>query len=353
MADRAGAAGSHPTPAVGLENGLSRGSTDRAERNGTHAVPPPTERRTRHDGPRPRRCSPLGYVHLDGGRTEIERFRWFCSSTELEHLVQLVPVRTVYIAGNGRAHPEAAQAAVDVCERLGIPFARPTRPGGDRIPLVESALADGFVDFVSGDTTRGTGSLKRFADIVLSAVAIVALLPLFLVVAAIIKLTDGGPVFFGQQRVGLRGRIFTMFKFRSMVVNADALKPRLLTQNESHGPVFKMRRDPRITAVGGFLRKYSLDELPQLFNVFRGDMSVVGPRPPVPNEVAQYEHWQFRRFAVRPGLTCLWQVCPDRYRMRFEDWVRLDLQYIDRCSLRLDLSLILRTVWVVLAGTGE
>jgi lipopolysaccharide/colanic/teichoic acid biosynthesis glycosyltransferase len=353
MADRAGAAGSHPSPAVDVESGLSRTSIDRTGRNGAHAVPPRTDRRARRDGPRPRRSSLLGYVHLDGGRTEIERFRWFCSSAELEHLVRLAPVRTVYISGNGRAHPEAAQAAVDVCQRLGIPFARPAHLGGDRIPLVENALADGYLDFVSGETTAGARRLKRLVDLVLSAAAIVALLPLFVVLAAIIKLTDGGPVFFGQQRVGLRGRVFTMFKFRSMVVNADALKPKLLSQNESIGPVFKMRRDPRITGVGGFLRKYSLDELPQLLNVLRGDMSLVGPRPPVPNEVAQYEHWQFRRFAVRPGLTCLWQVCPDRYRMPFEDWVRLDLQYIDRCGLRLDFSLMLRTVWVVLAGTGE
>jgi lipopolysaccharide/colanic/teichoic acid biosynthesis glycosyltransferase len=144
-----------------------------------------------------------------------------------------------------------------------------------------------------------------------------------------------------------------MLKFRSMVVNAEELKPHLAAQNESSGPVFKMKRDPRITSVGRFIRKYSLDELPQLINVLAGDMSLVGPRPPVPSEVLRYEPWQYRRLSVRPGLTCLWQVSPDRYRISFDDWMRLDLSYIDRWTLRLDLELILLTFGVVLRGTGE
>ena len=144
-----------------------------------------------------------------------------------------------------------------------------------------------------------------------------------------------------------------MLKFRSMVVNAEALKPRLVAQNESSGPVFKMRRDPRVTAIGRFIRKYSLDELPQLINVLLSDMSIVGPRPPVPSEVVKYEPWQYRRFALRPGLTCLWQISPDRYRVSFNDWMRLDLAYIDHWNLSLDFELIVRTINVVLRGTGE
>jgi lipopolysaccharide/colanic/teichoic acid biosynthesis glycosyltransferase len=138
-----------------------------------------------------------------------------------------------------------------------------------------------------------------------------------------------------------------------MVVDAEELKPRLADQNESNGPVFKMRRDPRVTAIGRLMRKYSLDELPQLINVLLGDMSMVGPRPPVPSEVVRYEPWQYRRFAARPGLTCVWQVSPERYQISFDDWIRLDLSYIDHWTLRLDFELILLTFGVVLRGTGQ
>ena len=195
--------------------------------------------------------------------------------------------------------------------------------------------------------------MKRGLDVTFAAAALLVLSPLLLLIAAIIKLTDGGPVFFAQQRVGLRYRSFRMLKFRSMVVHAESLKPKLQLVNESNGPVFKMRRDPRVTRVGRILRKYSLDELPQFINVLRGDMSLVGPRPSLEIEVARYEPWYFRRFAVRPGLTCFWQICARRYRIPFDDWMRLDLKYVDQWSLRLDLMLIVRTFSVVLGGTGE
>jgi lipopolysaccharide/colanic/teichoic acid biosynthesis glycosyltransferase len=195
--------------------------------------------------------------------------------------------------------------------------------------------------------------VKRATDVVLSVAALLGLSPLFAILGALIKLTGAGPVFFAQRRVGHQGRIFKMLKFRSMVVNAEELKLRLVAENESNGPVFKMRRDPRVTAIGKFIRKYSLDELPQLINVLLGDMSIVGPRPPVPSEVVNYEPWQYRRFAVRPGLTCLWQVSPDRYRISFDGWMRLDLSYIDHWNLSLDFELIVRTIDVVLRGTGE
>jgi exopolysaccharide biosynthesis polyprenyl glycosylphosphotransferase len=192
---------------------------------------------------------------------------------------------------------------------------------------------------------------KRAFDLLSSFVALALLAPLFVVVAALIKITSRGPIFFKQERVGLHGRTFHMLKFRSMVADAEALKARLAAQNEQGGPVFKIRRDPRITAVGRFIRKYSIDELPQLINVLRGEMSVVGPRPPIPSEVAKYEAWQRRRLSVRPGLTCVWQVS-GRNEISFEEWMYLDMQYIDHWSLAQDFQLILKTVPVVLTGRG-
>jgi lipopolysaccharide/colanic/teichoic acid biosynthesis glycosyltransferase len=197
-------------------------------------------------------------------------------------------------------------------------------------------------------------AVKRLFDIVASSAALALLLPLFVIIALVIKVTSLGPVFFRQVRVGLHGRRFQMLKFRSMVVNAEGLQPLLHNQNERiGGPVFKMRNDPRITPVGRFLRKYALDELPQLINVLRGDMSVVGPRPLPASEVALQETWQLRRHAVRPGLTCTWQALAHRHRLSFQEWMRLDLRYADEWSLAKDVALICRTIPVVLGGAGE
>jgi len=195
--------------------------------------------------------------------------------------------------------------------------------------------------------------LKRALDVLVAVVALAVLSPVLLAMALLIKATGKGPVFFGQRRMGMHGQVFRMLKFRSMVVNAEALRPRLEVLNESNGPVFKMRLDPRVTWIGRFMRKYSIDELPQLINVLSGDMSLVGPRPPLPSEVARYEPWQHRRFAVRPGLTCFWQVSHGRYRISFDEWIRLDLKYIDQWTLLVDLGLICRTFGVVFRGTGE
>jgi len=196
-------------------------------------------------------------------------------------------------------------------------------------------------------------ALKRALDVLVSVAALALLSPLFLLIALLIKATSAGPIFFRQRRVGVNGQIFRMLKFRSMVVNAEALRPRLEVLNESNGPVFKMRLDPRVTWIGRFMRRYSIDELPQLINVLLGDMSLVGPRPPLPSEVARYEPWQRRRLAVRPGLTCFWQVSHGRYRISFDEWIRLDLKYVDQWTLLVDLGLIVKTFGVVLRGTGE
>ena len=193
--------------------------------------------------------------------------------------------------------------------------------------------------------------LKRLFDVISSGLGMIALSPLLLTVAAIIKLQDGGPVLFEQERSGLYGRPFGMLKFRSMVMNAEALRAELEAENEMDGPVFKIKRDPRITPLGAFIRKTSIDELPQLWNVFRGDMSLVGPRPPIPAEVAQYERWQMRRLSMKPGITCIWQVS-GRNQISFENWMKLDLEYIDNWSFWVDIKLLLMTVPVVLLQKG-
>lgn len=194
--------------------------------------------------------------------------------------------------------------------------------------------------------------LKRALDIVAAGCGIIALSPVFSLTALLIKIEDRGPLFFKQTRVGLRGRTFGMWKFRSMVVNADALKDKLLQQNEMKGGVtFKMKDDPRITKVGKWIRKFSIDELPQLVNILNGDMSLVGPRPPVPREVAEYSVEDRQRLLVKPGLTCFWQV-GGRSEIDFAGQVRLDIQYIRSESVWLDFKLLLKTVPAVLFGKG-
>ena len=192
--------------------------------------------------------------------------------------------------------------------------------------------------------------LKRFFDIVVAAAGLLILSPLIGVVALLVKLTSPGPVIYRQSRCGLNGRRFTFYKFRSMVEDADQLKPQLehLSEREI---AFKLSRDPRVTRVGRWIRKFSIDELPQLYNVLRGDMSIVGPRPPLPEEVEQYERWQRRRLRMRPGLTCLWAVS-GRDHIDFNAWMRLDISYIENWSLKLDWSIIVRTIPHVLAGRG-
>lgn len=194
---------------------------------------------------------------------------------------------------------------------------------------------------------------KRIIDILISGLAILVLFPVYLIIALLIKIDSKGPIFFSQKRVGLRGRHFNVHKFRTMIVNAEELKSKLMEHNEMDGPVFKMTHDPRITKLGRCLRKVSLDELPQFFNVLMGDMSIVGPRPPVPSEVEQYERWQLRRLSMRPGITCLWQIAPSRNDISFDDWMKMDMEYIDNWSLRLDFVIFLKTIRTVFRADGK
>ena len=184
--------------------------------------------------------------------------------------------------------------------------------------------------------------LKRMMDIVGALLGLIILSPLLIIIAILIKVDSKGPVIFSQDRVGKDNKIFKMYKFRSMVQNAEDLKHKLLEDNEMSGPMFKIKNDPRITKIGHFIRKTSIDELPQLVNVLKGEMSLVGPRPSLPNEVEKFEQWMFRRLEVKPGLTCYWQVM-GRNSIDFEDWMKLDIKYIDERNIFLDIYLVLKT----------
>jgi exopolysaccharide biosynthesis polyprenyl glycosylphosphotransferase len=239
-----------------------------------------------------------------------------------------------------------------LCDEVGVR----TRISADFFPHVNSRI---YLDRIGGIpllTFAGAPHddlrlvLKRATDLVLSSLALLILSPLLVAIAAAIRLTSPGPAIFRQQRCGLNGRRFTLYKFRTMGLDAEARKAEL-THLNTKDVAFKIPNDPRITPLGRWLRKFSVDELPQFWNVVRGEMSLVGPRPPVPEEVANYERWQRRRLRMRPGLTCLWALA-GRDELSFEDWMRLDLDYIDSWSLALDWSIMLRTIPHVLTGRG-
>ncbi len=197
----------------------------------------------------------------------------------------------------------------------------------------------------------GYETAKRLFDIVCSLLALIVLSPVFAVTSVLIKAEDGGSPFFSQTRVGKDGKRFKMYKFRSMCVDAEEKLKELQAMNEADGPVFKIEKDPRITKIGSFIRKTSIDELPQLINILKGDMSIVGPRPPLENEVQEYNAHQRRRLAVKPGLTCYWQ-CSGRSNIAFDQWVELDLKYIRERGFFKDIEIILRTIPAVLFHKG-
>ncbi len=195
---------------------------------------------------------------------------------------------------------------------------------------------------------------KRVFDIVLSLLAMIILFVPFIIISLIIVIdSPGASPIYTQKRVGKNGKEFKFFKFRSMVPNAESMLGSLLDRNEMDGPAFKMKEDPRITRFGKFIRRSCIDELPQLWNIFKGDMSFVGPRPPLPREVAMYDEYQMQRLSVTPGLTCYWQVQPRRNDISFDDWMKCDLRYIEERSLKTDIIIILKTVGAVLGMEGE
>jgi exopolysaccharide biosynthesis polyprenyl glycosylphosphotransferase len=248
---------------------------------------------------------------------------------------------------------ESIAPVVTYCSAAGIPVTMPTDLFGDYLPPPRVSRFGSTValSFAPVHHSQSMLAVKRAIDIVGAGLGLMLAAPLLAVAAIAIKLSSPGPVLFRQSRAGLHGRSFEMLKLRTMCCDAEERKWELLHLNEMDGPVFKIRKDPRITLVGRLLRHYSVDELPQLWNVLTGDMSLVGPRPPIPAEVAQYETSERRRLSMRPGLTCLWQIS-GRNSVGFADWVKLDLEYIDGWSLAADFKILAKTVPAVLRGTG-
>jgi exopolysaccharide biosynthesis polyprenyl glycosylphosphotransferase len=293
---------------------------------------------------------PVGWLRFDD---EPSEWASLGGSARLKEVLRERPVSEVYVAADVAAHRLECEVVTRTCEQLGVPFALPAH----EMKLGRARLAngqlwpDGYLHFLEVKSEPHQVAMKRLFDVFAACLGILVLSPLLLLVALAIKVTSRGPVLFTQTRLGLHGRPFGMLKFRSMVMNAEALRAKLQAQNEQSGPVFKMANDPRVTRVGRFIRRYSIDELPQLLNIIKGEMSVVGPRPPLPKEVEQYRTWQLRRLSVRPGLTCVWQVS-GRNSVGFEEWMKMDMHYIDHWSLREDFGLVLKTFGVVVKGRG-
>ena len=201
-------------------------------------------------------------------------------------------------------------------------------------------------DTVEVKTSKIYLFIKRIIDIVGSLIGLILLSPLLVIIGVLIKVESKGPIIFSQDRIGKNGKVFRMYKLRSMVANAEELKGTLMKENEMSGPMFKIKDDPRVTKIGRFIRKTSIDELPQLFNVLKGDMSLVGPRPSLPNEVLEFEPWMNKRLMVKPGLTCYWQVM-GRNNIDFQQWMLLDIKYVETRSIIVDIKLIIKTFFVL------
>lgn len=238
------------------------------------------------------------------------------------------------------------------------------RDWGNHIDLIQSANIQGKASYLydcdkmdawsayGTPITQGEEKVKELSDFIFALILLILFSPLIIVVSIILKLFSQGTVIYRQKRVGKNGRIFTFYKFRSMVDGADSLKEKLIIRNEMSGPVFKIKNDPRITSLGRFLRQTSIDELPQLFNVLKGEMSLVGPRPPIIEEAEKYEPWQRKRLSVKPGMTCIWQVSGRSNIRSFDEWVNLDIKYINNYSFLLDLSIIIKTIPAVISRRG-
>ena len=290
------------------------------------------------------------------GTEELRSHGWslVCNQDDLRTFLRRSVVDEVVLAVPLRSFHDLASDVAAMCEQQGILL----RVLSDLFNLRNTrSIADDFdgatmITQAAGITEGWPTVIKRGLDILLSLVLLICVAPVLLLSAILIRLTSTGPVFFVQKRIGLNKRVFSIYKFRTMVPDAEKRIRDLEHLNEVSGPVFKIKNDPRITPIGKFLRKTSIDELPQLFNVLKGNMSLVGPRPlPVRDCDGFDKDWQRRRFSVRPGITCLWQI-NGRNSIPFEKWMQLDLEYIDMWSLRLDFEILLRTIPAVLKGSG-
>jgi exopolysaccharide biosynthesis polyprenyl glycosylphosphotransferase len=271
------------------------------------------------------------------------------SLTDFPDVMQTRIVDGVIFTSSGRGFGQA-QPALQHCSELGVPayFYVQSLAGVDAPLRMEQVAGVPLLTPVRPQC-GAPGMLKRVLDVLLAAGLLLLFFPLLAAAALLIKLSSAGPVIYRQARVGQNGRAFMLYKLRTMVDGAEHVRAQLAAHNEMDGPVFKMCADPRCTRVGRILRRLSLDEFPQLWNVLKGEMSIVGPRPPLPEEVKQYQPWQRRRLSVKPGLTCLWQVS-GRNRIQFADWVRLDLEYIDHWSWWLEIKILFRTLPAMLKG---
>lgn len=276
-----------------------------------------------------------------GELNELERILRECV---VDEIIVTLPVKSFY---------QDICKIIKLCEFTGVEIKIPTDLFNSQIAKSTISRIHGIevIDFFTSPKMDMQIILKRITDVIGSAFLIVITLPVFIAICVIIKLTSRESIFFSQKRVGYNGRLFNLYKFRTMIEDAEKLKLSLSERNEMDGPVFKIKDDPRITKIGRVLRKTSLDELPQFINVLKGDMSLVGPRPPIPDEVCQYKCPDLRRLSMRPGITCLWQIS-GRNKISFEEWMKMDQQYIDQWSLWLDLKILLKTLPAILFQKG-
>ncbi len=276
------------------------------------------------------------------------------TNSEIEKILHQYPVGEVIICASGMEMGKVEEV-LETCEREGVQI----RVNSDffgglaKKVTIDEVYGLSIISFTTIPDSEWSLYLKRLIDILVSGILLIVLSPFFLVTGILIKLTSEGPVFYQWNVVGFNKKPFRSWKFRTMVINADEMKEKLMDLNEMKGPVFKIKDDPRITKLGRFLRKYSLDELPQLWSVFKGDMSLVGPRPAFHHELARYKSFHRRKLSVKPGITCLWQVNGRNAINDFNEWVKMDLEYIDNWSIWLDFKILFRTIGVVVIGTGK
>lgn len=295
----------------------------------------------------------LGFVSENGDRPYNGKSSLVIGKlSNLSYILNRNPVDEVYIGLPMKSFYKVEEVVAQ-CREQGITAHVATEFSNTPAPYLSSDLFGAPVlSFYSVSRKITPVFCKRVLDIIASGILLTLLSPVFALVAIAIKIDSRGPVFYRWRVVGQNRKAFTGYKFRSMVTNADEIKVKLMDKNEMKGVVFKMKNDPRITLVGRFLRKYSIDELPQLYNVFKGDMSLVGPRPPLQTEVESFANWHRRKLSVKPGITCLWQVSGRNRINNFDDWVKLDLEYIDKWSLWLDFKILARTIPAVFTGKG-
>ena len=295
----------------------------------------------------------LGYVTANGNGGAQRSDQVLGTIDDLSDILQNHVVDEIIFVGQGRQDLGCFDDVLNICREQGIK----TRVAVDIFPAKVSEVSMDFLGSVPILTFSTTPDhalslfVKRAMDVILPAAILVLSLPFMALVGLLVKMTSKGPIIYRQVRCGLYGRKFVLYKFRSMHEGAEDVLWEIKHLNEMDGPVFKMRNDPRVTALGRFLRRSSIDEWPQFWNVLKGDMSLVGPRAPLPEEVKEYTRWQRRRLSVKPGITCLWQVS-GRNEIDFYEWMKLDLHYIDNWSLLLDFKILLRTFPVVLLGRG-